>query len=177
MEEQIEGNVTREALAEVLEKWATQLRSGQITADGQAHQIPDDLEVRIQVRQKKGEVRCKFEWRWPLAASAAEAARPEAAQWQSQFKRVKKDLAVSFKQLKRSAAQRLSPDDVALQQFDENSRALVALAEPGWQQAAQEYLGHLENLLRAVRLGEQNSVLHEIEDLEQRMVACHREFR
>jgi XXXCH domain-containing protein len=177
MEEQIEGNVTREALAEVLEKWAMQLRSGQVAAGGQAQQIPDDLEVKIQVRQKKGEARCKLEWRWPLLTDASEPAQHEALRRETQFKRVKKDLAVSFKQLKRSVPQGISSNDPALQQFVENSRALVALAEPEWQQAAQEYLGHLENLLRAVRLGEQSSVLHEIEDLEQRMVACHREFR
>jgi len=177
MEEQIEGHLTGEALAEVLEKWAMQLRSGQVTAGGQTHSLPAELEVKIQVRQKKGEVRCKLEWRWPLLTGAGEPAQPEAPGWQTQFKRVKKDLAVSFKQLKRSAPQGIPPNDPALTQFVDNSRALVALAEPEWQQAAREYLGHLENLLRAVQQGDQDSIVHEIEDLANRMVACHREFR
>jgi XXXCH domain-containing protein len=177
MEEQTEKHTTRNELADYLETWATQLRTGNLLAAGEALPVPDDLEVRFHFKQKKGQVRWKLEWRWLLPVGAAEPVPHVVIQERSRFKQVKKDLAVSFKHVKRAAQQGISPDDEGLQRLVASSHALVAMAEPEWEAAAKEYQSHLDNLMRAVQKGDRESVLHEIQDLENRMVVCHREYK
>ena len=54
---------------------------------------------------------------------------------------------------------------------------MAEFAEPEWQEAMNEYLYHLENLIRAVERQQFEVVEHELRDLRTRWVACHRDFK
>ena len=177
MEEKLEKTCTREEMADTLERLAAQLRSGSTEIEQQVRQVPENLEMKLHAKEKKGRVRYKVEWNWSALEDYDEAARGQLLEQRQSFKQVKKDLAVAFKQLKRALPETVSPDDAVVQEFMVSTRAFVALAEPEWRQPAEEFMGHLENLLRALESGQRESVLHEMTDLENRMVACHREFR
>ena len=177
MEEKFEKTCTREEMADTLEKLAAQLRSGSAQIDQQVRQVPRSLEMKLHVKEKKGRVRYKVEWNWSSLEDYDEAARGELLEQRQSFKQIKKNLALAFKQLKRALPENVSPDDAVVREFVVSTRAFVALAEPEWRQPAEDFMGHLENLLRTLESGQSELVLHELTDLENRMVACHREFR
>ena len=177
MEEKLEKTCTREEMADTLEKLAAQLRSGSTEIEQQVRQVPENLEMKLHVKEKKGRVRYKVEWNWSSLEDYDEAARGQLLEQRQSFKQIKKNLAMAFKQLKRALPEGAAPDDAVVREFMVSTRAFVALAEPEWRQPAEEFMGHLENLLRALESGQRESVLHEMTDLENRMVACHREFR
>jgi XXXCH domain-containing protein len=177
MEEKFERTCTREEMADTLEKLAAQLRSGSTEIEQQVRQVPGNLEMKLHVKEKKGRVRYKVEWNWSSLEDYDEAARGQLLEQRQSFKQIKKNLALAFKQLKRALPENVSPDDAVVREFVVSTRAFVALAEPEWRQPAEEFMGHLENLLRALESSQRESVLHELTDLENRMVACHREFR
>ena len=177
MEEKLEKTVSREEMADTLEKLAAQLRSGSAQIDQQVRQVPKNLEMKLHAKEKKGRVRYRIEWHWSSLEDYDEASRGQLLEQRQSFKQIKKNLAITFKQLKQALRETVSPDDTVVQEFMVSTRAFVALAEPEWRQPAEEFMGHLENLLRALESGQRESVLHEMTDLENRMVACHREFR
>jgi XXXCH domain-containing protein len=177
MDENEDKIYPRNDLADLLEKLANQLRSGSIRVGAEYHRVPDNLEVRLRLKEKKDEMSCKLEWRWSLSRESEEAIQDVRAPRRVRFKEVKKNLARSFKELKKAAERGLLPDEKILGEFLMHSRAFLDLAEPAWEQAAREYADHLENLLRTVSEGFKESVRHELNDLQNRMVACHKEFR
>jgi XXXCH domain-containing protein len=177
MDEKSENTLPRQQLAAYLERLAAQLRAGTLRADQQTRQVPEAVEIRTHIRDKKGRFRFQLEFRWSSLADYDDAGREATAVWERSLKQVKRDLARSFKELKAVAVEKLAPEDPVLQEFAAHSRAFVELAEADWLPAAQEYLGHLENLLHAVREGQSVVVRHEILDLQQRMIACHKDFR
>lgn len=173
----IKGTYTRQELAEYLEKLSSQVRTGIVEVGEEAWNVPESVRVSRTVKEKKGIISCKLEWQWPVLLDHDEAKQKEVIQWQSSFKKVKKDLARSFKQLKKAINDELSPNEAILDEFATHSRAFVDLADPEWQDEASEYMDHLENLVRSIELNQRESVLHELNDLQNRMNACHREFR
>jgi XXXCH domain-containing protein len=177
MSEKLGKTCTRWALADRLEQLARQLRSGKLELDEYSGEIPESLEMEFHVREKKAQIRCKLEFRWSSLGGYAGAEQHEIRQWQNSFKQVKKPLAQSFKQLKKNAQGQLTAEDPSLQAFVAASRAFAAVAAPEWPEAIQEYLAHLENLMRATEKQEQESILHELQDLENNMISCHRELR
>ena len=128
-------------------------------------------------RRRRDGCATEVEWNWSSLEDYDEASRGQLLEQQQSFKQIKKNLALAFKQLKRALPEGVARTIPLCRSSCAATRAFVALAEPEWRQPAEEFMGHLENLLRALESGQRESVLHEMTDLENRMVACHREFR
>jgi len=176
MKTEVKETVSRRELADHLEALVSQLRAGLVEVDGQSWQVPESLEIKKTVKEKKGMMRYKLEWQWPTLADYDQSTQQEAVRWQNGFKQVKKDLALSFKQLRQAVGQGLLPDKQVLDEFAAHSRVFTSMAEPEWEESAQEFMEHLENLYRSVELKQMELVAHELNDLQNRMKACHREF-
>ena len=114
MEEKLEKTCTREEMADILEKLAAQLRSGSAEIEQQVRQVPENLEMKVHVKEKKGRVRYRVEWRWSSLEDYDEAARGQLLEQQQSFKQIKKNLALAFKQLKRALPEGVSPDDAVV---------------------------------------------------------------
>lgn len=177
MKTKIKETYTRQELADYLEKLSSQLRAGAVEVGGESWHVPESIRVSRGIKEKKGFISCKLEWQWPSLLDYDEARQKEVLQWQTSFKQVKKDLARSFKQLRQAINDGLPPDKAILDEFAAHSRSFVALADPEWQDEANEYMDHLDNLFRSIELNHRESVVHELNDLQNRMIACHKEFR
>lgn len=177
MKTEIKETCTRHELADYLETLASQLRSGMVQVADASWQVPESLEIKKAVKEKKGTIKYKLEWQWPTLAEYDEGAQQETVRWQTSFKQVKKDLARSFKELRQAVNEGQFPDKQILDDFAAHSRIFADMAEPDWQESAQEFMEHLENLYRSIELKEMELVAHELNDLQNRMKACHREFK
>lgn len=177
MEKKITTVCARQELADYFDELAAHVRKGSFPFGSGALQVPENLEVKLTLKEKKHHVACKLEWRWADPEAGKRREEPgEAGVLPSNFKQIKKSLARSFRALKQAVNQGGLPDDPLLAEFETLSRAFVALAQPEWERAAREYLGHMENLFGAIRDGRREAITHEIQDLQNRMMACHKEF-
>ena len=61
--------------------------------------------------------------------------------------------------------------------FETDSQRMADFADGDWKPAMDEYLDHLENFKLAVRQQQMEIVQHELRDLKNRMVQCHRDFK
>jgi XXXCH domain-containing protein len=177
MGEKAEKTLTRLELADYLKNLSEQLRRGALEAHGRHWTVPDDLEVRMDLKEKKGHLVTKLSWSWSTLEDYSQPARDEVSRWQESMKTVKKRLGASFKALQQALDQGAFPDDRILEDFVVSSQAFAAMAEPDWQGAMQEYLDHLANLQHAVASRQQEVMLHELRDLQACMSSCHREFK
>lgn len=172
-----EKKVDRLELADQLEKIAAQLRSGTFEVRGRRWTIPDALRAEIRHKEKKGRIETKLKWRWSTLADYEPPAREAVARWQESFKTIKKRLAKEFKVLQSAVKAGNIPSEEALAEFVEDSGRMAEFAEPEWQEAMHEYMDHLANLQRAVAAGQFEVVAHELRDLRNRWMACHRDFK
>jgi XXXCH domain-containing protein len=177
MGEKDEQTLSRLALADYLQDLSEQLRRGALSAQGRHWTVPDNLDVEMQFKEKKGRLVAKLSWSWSTLTDYDPASRHEVSRWQGDLKTVKKRLDAAFKALQQVAGPGAWPDEPTLRDFVESSRAFAALAEPDWANAMQEYLDHLANLEHAVESRQQEVMLHELRDLQNCMAACHREFK
>jgi XXXCH domain-containing protein len=177
MSEELKKTCTRTELADRLEKLAHQFRSGKLRWEEFSGDIPDSVELEFHIKEKKGQIRCKLDFRWSSLAGYAAAEQSEILNWQGSFKQVKRLLSQSFKELKRRTQGVLTAHDPSLQDFMAASRAFVAIAKQEWPEATHAYQAHLDNLVRHVERGDEEAIDHEIQDLEISMVTCHRELR
>jgi XXXCH domain-containing protein len=148
-----------------------------MAAQGRHWTVPDELDVRMEFKEKKGHLVAKLSWAWSTLGDYDGAAREEVSRWQDSMKSVKKRLGANFKALQQAVSQGAFPDDRTLREFAESSRAFAAMAEPDWAQTMQEYLDHLANLEHAVDMRQPEVMLHELRDLQNCMNSCHREFK
>ncbi len=170
--------LSRGELADYLEQLSRQLRQGKLeTKEGRGWAVPPEIDAKIDFKEKKGRLKVKLSWSWSTLGEYEPAAQEVVARWQTSIKEVKDRMGASFAALQRTVRQGGFPTPEALEGFAESSRALVALAEPEWQEAIAEFLAHLENLERAVAARQHDAVAHELDDLRNRMAACHREFK
>ncbi|MCU0571864.1 MAG: GAK system XXXCH domain-containing protein [Syntrophobacteraceae bacterium] len=168
----------RAQLADCLQDMAEQVRKGGFPFGPQSIKVPEDLEARLSLKVKKHGATCKLEWRLPAPEGREPAVDPrQEGLLPSSFKQVKKELARTFRALKQAVNEDAMPDSPLLDEFERLSRAFTAHAEPEWDRAAREYLGHMENLIRSARDGHREAVIHEIQDLQTRMVNCHRDYK
>ena len=177
MGEKDEQTMSRLLLADYLHNLSEGLRRGTLAAQGRHWTVPDDLDVRMEFKEKKGRLVAKLSWSWSTLGDYDGAARHEVSRWQDSMKSAKKRLGAAFKALQQVVGQSAFPDDRTLRDFVESSRAFAALAEPDWANAMQEYLDHLANLEHAVANRQQEVMLHELRDLQNCMNSCHREFK
>ena len=177
MGEKNEQTLSRLELADYLKNLSEELRRGAMEARGRRWTVPDELDVRMEFKEKKGRLVAKLSWSWSTLKDYDSASREEVNRWQGDLKTVKKRLGAAFKALQQATSQGAFPDDRTLGDFAESSRAFAAMAEPDWENAMQEYLDHLANLEHAVAGRQQEVMLHELRDLQNCMAACHREFK
>jgi XXXCH domain-containing protein len=177
MGEKEEKTLTRLELADYLKNLSDQLRRGALEVHGRRWTVPDNLDVRMELKEKKGHLVAKLSWSWSTLGDYDRTARDEVSRWQDSMKTVKKRLGASFKALHQAVGHGAFPDDLTLGDFVATSQAFAAMAEPDWQGAMQEYLDHLTNLQHAVANRQQEVMLHELRDLQACMSSCHREFK
>jgi XXXCH domain-containing protein len=177
MGEKDEQTMSRLELADYLTNLGEQLRQGAFSAQGRHWTVPDDLDVRMEFKEKKGRLVAKLSWSWSTLGDYVGAAQEEVSRGQDSLKPVKKRLNAGFKALQQAVSQGAFPDARTLEDFVASSRALAAMAEPDWETAMQEYLDHLANLQHAVANRQQEVMLHELRDLQNCMSSCHREFK
>jgi len=177
MGEKDEQTMSRLELADYLTNLGEQLRQGAFSAQGRHWTVPDDLDVRMEFKEKKGRLVAKLRWSWSTLGDYDQAAREEVNRGQDSLKLVKKRLGAAFKALQQAVGQGGWPEPRTLEDFVASSRAFAAMAEPDWKTAMQEYLDHLANLEHAVANRQQEVMLHEQRDLQNCMSSCHREFK
>ena len=177
MGEKDEQTMSRLELADYLTNLGEQLRQGAFSAQGRHWTVPDDLNARIEFKEKKGHLAARLSWSWSTLGDYDRAAREEVTHGQDSMKTLKKRLGAAFKELQQAVSQGGWPEARILEDFVATSRAFAAMAEPDWANAIREYLDHLAILTHAVANRQQEVMLHEIRDLQNCMAACHREFK
>ena len=177
MQNKIKKEMQRQELADYLEQLATALRKGSFETGGHCWSIPDKLQAKISHKEKKGRIDTKIKWRWSTLEQYEEADRKEVIAWKDSWKAVKKRLASSLKVIEKAVAAGKMPDAGALAEFVNESREMARFAEPEWQAAMDEYIDHLGTLKQAVEQNQFEIVQHEIRDLKNRMMQCHRDFK
>ena len=177
MGEKDEQTMSRLELADYLTNLGQQLRQGAFSAQGRHWTVPDNLNVRMEFKEKKGHLAAKLSWSWSTLGDYDRAAREEVSRGQDSMKTLKKRLGAAFKALQQAVSQGGFPEARIMEDFVASSRLFAAMAEPDWANAMQEYLDHLAILTHAVANRQQEVMLHEIRDLQNCMAACHREFK
>jgi XXXCH domain-containing protein len=177
MGEKEERTMSRLELAEYLQNLSEQLRRGALEARGRSFAVPDDLEARLEFKDKKGRFTAKLSWSWSTFGDYDRASRNQVSPGPDSLKTVKKRMGAGFKELQRVAGRGAFPDDRTLSDFVESSRAFAALAAPDWGPAMQEYLDHLANFQQAVATRQQEVMRQELKALQDCMSSCHREFK
>jgi XXXCH domain-containing protein len=172
-----EQRMSRLELADYLTNLSEELRRGALEVQGRHWTVPDELEVGLEVKEKKGRLVAKLRWSWSTLGDYEGPARQEVSRGQESIKTVKKRLGAAFKALQQAVGQGGFPDARILGDFVESSRAFAALADPDWATAMQEYLDHLGNLEHAVKNRQPEVMAHELRDLQACMSSCHREFK
>ena len=164
-------------LADYLEQMATALRKGNFETGNRHWSIPDTLQAKISHKEKKGRIDTKIKWRWSTLEQYEHAAREEVIAWRHSWKALKKRLVRSFKVIEKTVAAGKMPDASSLAEFVNESRQMPQFAEPEWHAAMVEYIDHLGTLRQAVEQDQYEVVQHEIRDLKNRMMQCHRDFK
>lgn len=176
MEEKLANTLSRQELADYLEDLARGLRQGQLEVEGNTWKVPEAMETKRSLKEKKGRLSLKLKFRWETLPEYKPEAREPVVRWQESFKAVKKRLGGLFKDLHEAVLQGQFPDPQILEDFSAASLALAEMADPEWQEAMQAYLDHLAALKRAVATQDLEATRHEVLDLRVAMVTCHREF-
>jgi len=176
MKEKFEETLSRQELAGLLEDLAQGLRQEQLEVEGNTWRVPEDIETKLSLKEKKGRLSLKLKFKWETLPEYEPEAREPIVRWQEAFKNVKDRLDVYFKDLNETVRQGNIPDPLAMENFAEASLALAELADPEWEEAMQAYLDHLAALKRAVACQDLEATRHEILDLRIAMAVCHQEF-
>ena len=161
MKETIDKELTRDALAEHLTALAEQLRNGGLTMEKRTWTVPDNLGVRIKVKEKKGRISYRLSCQWSTLADYDTAERDEVDQWKQSMKSVKKELSTAFKKLNQEVKATGMPSERTLALLNKSSRAMKQLGDPEWADAMDIYMDHLENLNHAAGSGQREVVAHE----------------
>jgi XXXCH domain-containing protein len=177
MEEKIDREFHRLELADYLENLAQQLRSGSFQVQGKPRQVPEHLETRIEMKEKKGRVSAKVRLGWSVLDEYDDKTRAEILRRQRDFKGLKKQLAEVFSELLDSADQWVLPVESKVMRFVELSKEFAGLADPDWESEVEEFLDHVDNLYLALTNGQLEMFQHELRDLKVLVKACHQEVR
>jgi len=164
MGDQKAQTMSRLELADYLKNLSEELRRGALAVQGRHWTVPDDLDVGMEVKEKKGRLVAKLRWSWSTLGDYDGAARQEVSRGQESMKTVKKRLGAAFKALQKVVSQGGVPDDRTLGGYLEGSRAFAAMADPDWETAMQEYVDHLANLVHAVAGRQPEVVVNELRD-------------
>ncbi len=177
MGKKVERRCGRQELADYLADLSQQLRRGKLKAEGRVWTVPEQVDVKIHLKEEEGYCTGKISWQWSARGEAHQGSSEAASREPTSFKAVKVRLGASFKNLQRVIGGGLFPDARTMTDFLENSRTFAASAKPEWQKSMAEYLTHLENLRGAVENRLAETMRQELQNLTNCMAACHREFK
>lgn len=177
MKETIDREFTRDALADHLTALAEQLKKGGLVMDKRTWTVPDNLGVKIRIKEKKGRISYRLSCRWSTLADYGIAERDTVDQWKQSMKSVKKELSAAFKKVNKDVKASGLPSKATLEQLNASSNAMQRLADPEWSDGMDIYMDHLKNLNHACASGQKEVVLHEVSDLRNCMRLCHKEFK
>ena len=177
MKDKTEKEFSRFEFADYLQFLADQFRYGRISMESSDWTVPESFEAKIQVKEKKGRMEAKLQWRWSTLADYAHQEREQYNAWLSTMKSVKKRMGSSFKELTRAVEAGNYPGKQSVDDFVATCRVFAEAADPDWKEAMDEFMDHLENFIRAIEKQEFEVMHHEMRDLGYRMKACHKEFK
>ena len=177
MKNKIKKEMQRQELADYLEQLAAALRKGEFETAAHRWSIPDKLQAKISHKEKKGRIDTKIKCRWSTLEQYGDADLSEVIAWKDSWKSVKNRLSRSFKALEKTVSSGKMPDADTLAEFINDSREMARFAEPEWKAALDEYIDHLGTLKQAVEQNQFEIVQHELRDLKNRMMQCHRDFK
>jgi len=177
MEDKIDRGLRREELADFLENLAQQVRSGAVEVEGKSWGVPERLDTKIEIGEKKGCVNAKLRFRWSVVDEYDEKTRARILRRQQDFKELKNQLAEVFSELLSLSQLWVLPAESKVMRFIELSRELADFTDPDWESEMKEYLDHVDNLYLALKNGQLEMFLHELRDLKVLVKACHRENR
>ncbi|MBW2466451.1 MAG: GAK system XXXCH domain-containing protein [Deltaproteobacteria bacterium] len=177
MDDKIEKEFNRDEFADYLETLAEHLRVGRLSTAQAEWSVPEELGAKIKLKEKKGRIELKINCRWSTLKDYTEQDREQVDIWHKSMKAVKKRMGSSFKEITKSAANGKFPEKKSIDDFVETSGVFAETADSDWKDAMDEYMDHLDNFVRAVDEQQYEAMLHEIRDLENRMKACHKEFK
>ena len=138
------------------------------------------MEAYLHIKQKKGRLAAKVSIKWLPPAYATPDLIPckdEGLQHLASFKEVKKRLIGLFKELQKATAQGDFPAEAKLQDYIAMSREFDRFTEPEWQEEMQAYREHVANLELAWKNRQLEMFRHELQDLQNQMISCHREHK
>jgi XXXCH domain-containing protein len=170
-------NALRLELARHLETLAARLRQGEKAED---IALAPGIEAYVHLKEKKGRLAAKVSIKWPLSAYASADMVPcqdEGLKQLGNFKAIKKRLHASFRELQKIADQGDFPGEDKLREFGEAAREFSRFAAAEWHTEMQVFLDHLGNLELAWKNQQLEMFRHELQDLQNQMIACHREHK
>ena len=173
----VEKRFSRQELADFLADLSQQVRSGKMKGETRAWTVPEQVEGTIHLKEEEGEVVAKIKLRWPTGAGRQAVSKAMTPQESLSLKAVKTGLSHSFKELQRQIMAGTIPDKKTVQDFVENSQLFAKFIKPEWQLQMEKYLVHVQNLERAVAIGQMEAIQRELEVLVDGMMVCHREFK
>jgi len=177
MGKKIERGFLREELADYLEDLAQQLRSCSFEVEGAQRGVPEQLDTKIEIKEKKGCVNAKVRFRWSVLDEYDEKTRAKMLRRQRDFKEVKNQLAEVFSELLNLAQLWVLPAESKVMRFVELSKEFAGFADPDWESEYQEYMGHVDNLYAAVKDRNLDVFERELRDLKVLVKSCHWENR
>lgn len=177
MANKIERGYLREELADYLENLAQQLRYGSFEVNGSQWGVPERLDTKIEVKEKKGCINAKVRFQWSILDEYDEKTRAKMLRRQRDFKEIKNQLAEVFSELLDLAQLWILPDESKVMRFVELSQEFSGFADPDWESEYQEYMNHVNNLYSAVKNRNLDVFERELRDIKVMVKACHRENR
>ena len=177
MTNKIEREYLREELASYLEDLAQQLRRGSFEVEGTQWGVPENLNTKIEIKEKKGCVNAKVRFRWSILDEYDEKTRAKMVRRQREFKEVKNQLAELFSELLDLAQLWILPAESKVMRFVELSKEFSGFTDPDWESEYQEYLNHVNNLYSAVKNRNLDVFERELRDIKVMVKSCHRENR
>ena len=177
MEDKIERVLPRQELADFLENLAQQLRCGSFEVEGKPWGVPERLDTKIEIQEKKGCVNAKVRFRWSVLDEYDEKTRSRMVRRQQDFKDLKNQLTEVFSELLGLAQLWVMPAESKVLRLVELSREFARFADPDWETEIKEYLDLVDNLYDALKKEQMELFLHVLRDLKALVRSCHRENR
>ena len=145
--------------------------------EGKTWSVPDAVAAEVKLKEKKGSLVLKLKCRWATLGDYQPEAREPVARWQESFKTVKQRMAAQFKEFNEAVAQGQLPAPELVADFLSDSQAMADLTEPEWGEGMQSFLAQAAALERAVIARDLEAAKHEVMDLTNAMIQCHKEFK
>jgi XXXCH domain-containing protein len=177
MEDKVKRSFQRQELADYLENLAQQLRRGSFEVEGKPWGVPELLDTKIDIQEKKGCVNAKVRFRWSVLDEYDEKTRSRMIRRQQDFKDLKNQLTEVFSELLGLAQLWVLPAESKVMRFVELSKELTKFADPDWETEMKEYLDLVDNLYDTLKKGQMEMFLHILSDLKALVRTCHRENR